>query len=103
MKGEKVLHGAFVVPRELVKTAGFNCRICGEQVTVIRQGFPEVLVPRVCAYTCGCDVTVIVWEDERQPTRRTWPITMKLASRTGAGVIIFNGDKPTPPGFSGIN
>jgi hypothetical protein len=103
MKTETVLHGAFLVAPELIKKAGFNCRICGEQVTVIRQGFPQVIASRLCAFTCDCGPTVVVWEDERQPTRRAWVWTMKLARRTGAEVLIFNGNKPVPPGFSGLN
>jgi hypothetical protein len=103
MNPKTVLHGAFFVPPDLIKKAGFSCRSCCKQVTVVRQGFPHVVAPRLCAYTCPCGPTVVVWEDERQPTRRSWSITLKLARKSGAEVLIFNGNKPTPPGFSGIN
>jgi hypothetical protein len=103
MSAKNVLHGAFLVAPELIKKAGFNCRTCGEQVTVVRQAFLDVIVPRLCAFTCACGPTVVVWEDERQPTRRTWSMTMKLARRTGAELLIFNGNKPMPPGFQGLN
>jgi hypothetical protein len=103
VKDETVQLGAFLVPSELIKRAGFACRSCGEQVKVVRQGFPQVVAPRLCAFACDCGATVVVWEDERQPTRRTWAVTMKLARRTGAEVLIFNGNKSTPPGFSGCN
>jgi hypothetical protein len=103
MSEKTVQHGAFLVGPELIRRAGFDCGACGEQVKVIRQGFPHVIAPRLCAFTCGCRATVIVWEDEQQPTRRTWSMNMELARRTGAEVLIFNGNKPTPPGFSGLN
>jgi hypothetical protein len=103
MSAKPVQHGAFLVAPELIKRAGFDCRTCGEQVTVVRQGFPDVIVPRLCAFTCDCGVTVVVWEDERQPTRQTWSMTLKLARRTGAELLIFDGNKPSPLGFMGLN
>ena len=103
MNNEKTLHGAFLVAPELIKGAGFTCKVCGEPVKVVRQGWPHIIAPRMCAYTCACGVTIMTWEDERQPTRRSWSLTLKLARRTGAEVLIFNGNKPTPPGFGGVN
>jgi hypothetical protein len=103
MSAETVLHGAFLVPPELIERAGFACRSCGAHVKVVRQGFPQLIAPRMCAFACACGPTVVVFEDERQPTRRSWSLTMKLARRTGAEVLIFNGNKPIPPGFAGCN
>ena len=103
MSTRTIQHGAFLVPPELIKRAGFDCKACGEHVRVVRQGFPHAVVARMCAFTCGCGPTVMVWEDERQPTRKTWLLNMKLARRTRTEVLIFNGNKPTPPSFSGLN
>jgi hypothetical protein len=103
VKPKAVQHGVFLVAPELIKKAGFGCKTCGAQVTVVRQGFPQIVAPRLCAFTCGCGATVMVWEDERQPSRRSWSLAMKLARRTRAELLIFNGNKPTPPEFSGIN
>lgn len=95
-------HGPFLVPSELIKPAGFCCKSCRHPVRVVRQMVP-LLLPRICIFACGCGVGVAVWEDECQPTENTWRLNMELARKTGAGMLIFNGGKDTPPEFQGRN
>jgi hypothetical protein len=51
---------------------------------------------------CACG-TVVTWEDERQPHRRDWRHLVKLLRKSGANVVIFNGNKPLKENFSGRN
>lgn len=53
-------------------------------------------------YACKCG-TVTVWEDERQPSQKTWTNTIQLLKDAGVEVVVFNGSKVTPPGFQGVN
>jgi hypothetical protein len=53
-------------------------------------------------YACRCG-TIVVWEDERQPTRKVWDNNIEFLKEAGGDVLIFNGDKPIPPGFQGVN
>jgi hypothetical protein len=65
------------------------------------QVVPE-LSPRMMFYACRCG-TIVVWEDERQPTRKVWDNNIEFLKEAGGDVLIFNGDKPIPPGFQGVN
>jgi hypothetical protein len=89
------------VPSAAIGRAGFRCDSCRKPVRLFRQAVPT-LVPRMVFYACRCG-TIVVWEDERQPTQAIWPMLFELLRRSGAGVLIFNGAKETPPGFTGIN
>jgi hypothetical protein len=99
---EKQLHGPFIVPASDIRLAGFSCKICRSPVRVARQSVPH-LVPRICAFACECGPGIIVCEDERQPSKRNWSSAMELARKKGVDLIIYNGNKPTPPGFAGLN
>jgi hypothetical protein len=100
---EKTEHfGPFLnVPSAAIRRAGFKCDSCRRPVRVFRHPLP-MLVPRMVFYACRCG-TIVVWEDERQPTQGNWRMNVELLRRSGAGVLIFNGAKETPPGFTGIN
>jgi hypothetical protein len=60
-------------------------------------------VARVCFYNCRCGPSIIVWEDENQPTERIWPKNIELALKAKAEVVIFNGSRPLSEDFQGIN
>jgi hypothetical protein len=89
------------IPSDQIRFAGWPCPRCRKPVRKFGQVIP-MLVPRMMFYGCRC-VTVSVWEDEFQCGPKTWPRNVALAKRTGAGLLIFNGGRDTPPGFSGIN
>lgn len=90
------------VPSADIHPAGFACRVCRRPVRVLRRHIP-LLVARMCFFQCGCGPTTVVWEDENQPNARVWPKNIRLARRTGAEVLIFNGDRELSPGFGGMN
>ena len=55
-------------------------------------------------YACGCGGTIAVWEDEKQPKDAAhWAQNLKLLKKAGVDLVCFNGNKPTPSSFSGIN
>jgi hypothetical protein len=91
------------VPVELIRPAGFNCPICREPVR--RAGLPVPgLVPRMMFYQCGCVLSVVCWEDEKQPGGPVlWRQNVRLARAARAQVVIFNGGKDTPRDFQGVN
>jgi hypothetical protein len=89
------------VPSAAIQRAGFKCDRCGKPVRVFRHALP-ILVPRVSIYNCKCG-SVICGEDEEQLTQAIWQMNVELLRRSGAEVVIFNGAKETPPGFTGIN
>jgi len=60
------------------------------------------LAPRLHFHACKC-ATLVTWEDERQPTQELWSGSVELARQAGAELVIFNGNRPTPVGFQGIN
>jgi hypothetical protein len=81
--------------------AGWPCSRCRKPVRKMAVAAPNV-APRMIFYACPC-VTVCCWQDERQPNAKIWPSNVGLALSTGSKVVVFNGDKPTPPDFQGIN
>jgi hypothetical protein len=90
------------VPAELIHPAGFNCRKCKRVVRRAGVVCPGV-IPRIMFYSCKCG-TIAVWEDERQPRdAQHWAQNIELLKKAGVDLVIFNGNKPTPPSFSGIN
>jgi hypothetical protein len=101
--GNTRLFGPFIeVPSHLVRKVGFTCPTCRNPLERLAQVVPY-LVPRVVLTACDCGC-VVTWEDEHQvKSRRGWQELVGFMKRTGMDVIIFNGNRPTPPGFSGIN
>jgi hypothetical protein len=95
--------GPFLIPAEHpVVEAGWRCSRCQEQVRKLFKVIPY-LIPRSVLYSCRCG-TVVTWEDERQPKdAKHWAQNIKLLRKRGAQVVVFNGNKPTPPGFGGQN
>ena len=95
--------GPFLIPVDYpILEAGWRCLRCREQVRKLYKVIPY-LVARSVLYNCACG-TVVVWEDEAQPKdAKHWARNTKLLRARGAQVAIFNGNKPTPPGFGGVN
>ena len=94
--------GPFVeVPSELIKSAGFGCRVCHKPVERFAQATPYG-VPRMIFHACRCG-TVVTWEDENQVRRKDWRSLVRLLQKAGAKVLMFNGNKPLSKGFSGLN
>jgi hypothetical protein len=90
------------VPSADIQRSGFDCHGCGKPVRRLRKVVP-FLVARIVFYSCQCG-TVVVWEDERQPKdAQHWAQNIRLLKKAHVEVIVFNGNKETPPGFSGIN
>jgi hypothetical protein len=101
MSGE-IAFGPFLnVPRELIKCAGFGCRVCHKPVECFLQTVPY-LVPRMVFHACRCG-TVVTWEDENQPGRKEWRHLVRMMQKSGANVLMFNGDKPLSESFTGLN
>jgi hypothetical protein len=102
MKGETRAFGPFLdVPADAVSDAGFHCLHCRRPVERFAQVIPD-LVPRMLFYGCPCG-TVVVFEDEAQPNQKLWWHNIKLLKKTGAKVLVFNGNRPLEEGFSGVN
>jgi len=90
------------VATDSIHPVGFSCRKCKHAVRRTGVVCPGV-VPRMMFYACECG-TVVVWEDERQPKDAHHRAqNIKLLGKAGVDVLIFNGNKRTPPSFSGIN
>jgi hypothetical protein len=95
--------GPFIVPAGGIKSTNVTCPQCKHLVMRIGQSVPG-LVPRIMAYACQCGGAVITWEDERQPTTtKMWKNSLSLMKKNNVDLVIFNGNKRTPPSFSGIN
>jgi hypothetical protein len=103
MEAETRTFGPFLdVPRDAVKPTGFVCKYCRKPVEKFAQVVPY-LVSRVFFHACRCGATV-TFEDESQPDNsRIWKINVRLMRKARASVLIFNGNKPIPPQFHGIN
>ena len=103
MSGEKRPFGPFVnIPVADIRGAGFICYGCRRPVEKLAKALP-MMVPRLIFYACSCG-TIICWEDERQPRgSRHWRMNTKLMRASGARVVIFNGNRPLAPDFSGTN
>jgi hypothetical protein len=94
--------GPFVaIPSELIKSAGFGCRVCHKPVERFAQSLPYA-VPRMIFHSCACG-TVVTWEDENQVRRKDWRPLVRLLQKAGAKVLMFNGNKPLSEDFSGLN
>jgi hypothetical protein len=95
--------GPFLIPADYpILQAGWRCSRCREQVRKLFRRIPY-LVPRAVLYSCKCG-TVVVWEDEQQPKdTEHWSWNVELLRARSTEVAIFNGNKPTPPGFGGMN
>jgi hypothetical protein len=90
------------IPSDSIKPVGFSCRICKHPVRRFCAVVPN-LVPRMMFYVCKCGA-IAVWEDEKQPKdAQHWRQNIKLLKKAGVGLVVFNGNKPTPASFSGIN
>lgn len=90
------------IPTDSIHPVGFFCKKCKHVVRRAGIVCPGV-VPRMMFYVCDCG-TVAVWEDERQPRDGNhWAQNVKLLQAAGVAVLVFNGNKRTPPSFSGIN
>ena len=95
--------GPFLIPENHpVYEAGWRCLDCGEQVLKLVKPMPiGIYVIHFYACRCGC---VCVWADEQQPSGpKHWRHNMRLARKAKAEVLMFNGNKPLPPGFQGFN
>ena len=93
--------GPFVnVPRDLISLSGFSCPCCSNPVRKLSQPTESVFV--VVLYSCQCG-TVIVWQDENQPSDQNWKQNIDLMQSQNAQVVIFNGNKPAGPALSGLN
>jgi hypothetical protein len=88
------------IPCELVKSAGFGCRICHRPVERFAQVVPPV-IPRMIFHACRCGC-VVTWEDEAQVTRQAWRWLVRLLQRRGVDIVMFNGGKESPE-FQGVN
>jgi hypothetical protein len=94
--------GPFVeIPCELIKNAGFSCRTCRRPVERFAQAIPYG-VPRMVFHACGCGC-VVVWEDEIAIKHRHWRSMVALLQRSGAEVLMINGNNPLEESFSGVN
>jgi len=102
MNAKRRMLGPFSVLADDVKLAGFFCGVCKEPVRVAKQHAPT-LAARACLFGCGCDVGVVVWEDQSAINRQNWSRVMKQARKANAELIIFNTGETTPPGFGGVN
>jgi hypothetical protein len=89
------------IPSDLIKAAGFGCRVCQKPVERFVQSLPYA-VPRMIFHSCACG-TVVTWEDENQPRRKYWRLLVRLLQKSGAKVLMFNGNKPLDESFSGFN
>jgi hypothetical protein len=86
---------------QLIQPAGWKCQSCRKPVRYLKQVVP-VLIPRLIVYACNCGA-MVCWEDERQASRKNWPLIIELLNKTGAKIAICNSGKDTPPSFQGIN
>jgi hypothetical protein len=89
------------IPSAEIRFSGWPCKRCRRPVRKFGAVVPS-LVPRMMFFVCRCG-TVAAWEDERQPSQKTWPDCAQLLRDSGAGMVVFNGDKPTAAGFQGVN
>ena len=103
MSSETRPFGPFTnVPSEDVKSAGFICYECRHLVERLHKAFPSQVV-RMFFFVCQCGV-VATWEDEAQPTNsRIWKLNVRLMKSAGVQFLIFNGNRPLFPNFSGTN
>jgi hypothetical protein len=103
MKPKSKPFGPFVdIPSSDIHPAGFRCYLCSRPVRVLRHVMPYGVI-RMCFYSCRCGPSIIVWEDEKQPTAQIWPKNIELARKTKADMVIFNGERPLSEDFQGIN
>src|ERR1700738_3924427 len=102
VSGTKRRFGPFLdVSAEDIKSAGFICYGCRRPVEKLAKALP-LMVPRLIFYACQCG-TIVVWEDETKPRgSRHWRMNTKLLKSAGVQMIIFNGNRPLAPAFSGI-
>jgi hypothetical protein len=104
MSEPKQNFGPFLIPASHaldIKPSGFVCPDCKEPVRKLAKVLPA-MVPRGVFYNCKCG-TVFVWEDEAQPrSSKHWRSNMKLLRQTGSDLVVFNGNKPLKPSFSGL-
>jgi hypothetical protein len=103
MTKDELPFGPFLnVPAALIHPIGFNCPLCHKPVRRFGIQTPTV-VPRMLIHACGCGPSVATWEDESPVSLKTWRKTIALARRAKVDVVMFNGGKDTPPGFSSFN
>jgi len=97
--------GPFLIPADQldqIKPAGFACFDCQQPVERMALVVPE-MVPRLVFYACRCG-TVEVWEDEQQPSGSShWRQNMEMLRAAKVDLLVFNGNKPLQPDFSGSN
>jgi hypothetical protein len=89
------------IPSELIRSAGFGCRVCHQSVERFAQAVPY-FVPRMIFHACKCGC-VVTWEDENQPGGKQWRGLVSLMQNRGVDVVMFNGNRPLSAGFSGLN
>jgi len=89
------------IPSAEIRFAGWPCSHCRRPVRRLATAVPN-LTPRLLFFACGCGC-VATFEDENRPNKRTWADCVRLLKESGAGMLVFNGDKPTPAGFKGVN
>jgi hypothetical protein len=89
------------IPSAEIFFCHWACTRCRRPVRKFGAVVPS-MVPRMMFFGCMCG-TVAAWEDKRQPSQKTWPSCVQLLRESGAGMLVFNGDKPTPAGFQGVN
>jgi hypothetical protein len=78
-----------------------RCNIAGWIRLLSLPGSRREIRSRLCDAGAA---TVVCWEDEQQPgTARIWWHSVKLLKAARIKVMIFNGDKPLAPDFSGRN
>jgi hypothetical protein len=94
--------GPFLIPQDHpILDAGWRCRDCRQPVKKLVKPMLGLYIMHFYACRCGC---VAVWADEKQPCgAKHWRQNMRLARRTRAEIMIFNGNKPLPPGWQGLN
>jgi hypothetical protein len=89
------------IPSAEIRFAGWPCKRCRRPVRKFGAVVP-LLIPRMMFFACKCG-TVAAWEDERQPSQKTWTNSVQLLKDSGVAVVVFNGGKDTPPEFQGLN
>ena len=97
--------GPFLIPLDYpfpIAKAGWVCRDCNKPVEKLIVCIPGGIL-RAHFYRCHC-VCVGVWADEQQPHGAShWQMNVRLAQKTGAELLVFNGNKPLPPDFQGFS
>jgi hypothetical protein len=89
------------IPCADIRLAGWRCQRCRRQVEVLAIVVPA-LAPRMIFNACKCGC-VVTWEDETPCCPETWPSSTRLLKKYRVGVLIYNGDRPLGPQFSGVN